>query len=151
LTEDGLLDDTNVRLLELLQRDARTSLAELGRRVGLSSPAVSERLKRLESEGVITGYRVEIDPRKLGYSLGVAIRIRPAPRQLAAVAALARDTPEVVECHRVTGDDCFVMTAYVRDVEHLETVIDQFAAYGQTTSSIMQSSPVPRRGVSTQR
>jgi Lrp/AsnC family transcriptional regulator, leucine-responsive regulatory protein len=81
----------------------------------------------------------------------VAIRIRPAPRQLAAVAALARDTPEVVECHRVTGDDCFVMTAYVRDVEHLETVIDQFAAYGQTTSSIMQSSPVPRRGVSTQR
>ncbi len=151
MTEDGLLDDTNVRLLELLQRDARTSLAELGRRVGLSSPAVSERLKRLESEGVITGYRVEIDPRKLGYSLGVAIRIRPAPRQLAAVAALARDTPEVVECHRVTGDDCFVMTAYVRDVEHLETVIDQFAAYGQTTSSIMQSSPVPRRGVSTQR
>jgi Lrp/AsnC family transcriptional regulator, leucine-responsive regulatory protein len=151
LTDDGLLDDTNVRLLELLQRDARTSLAELGRRVGLSSPAVSERLKRLESEGVITGYRVEIDPRKLGYSLGVAIRIRPAPRQLAAVAALARDTPEVIECHRVTGDDCYVMTAYVRDVEHLETVIDQFAAYGQTTSSIMQSSPVPRRGVSTAR
>jgi Lrp/AsnC family transcriptional regulator, leucine-responsive regulatory protein len=151
LTDDGLLDDTNVRLLELLQRDARTSLAELGRQVGLSSPAVSERLKRLESEGVITGYRVEIDPRKLGYGLGVAIRIRPAPRQLAAVAALARDTPEVIECHRVTGDDCYVMTAYVRDVEHLETVIDQFAAYGQTTSSIMQSSPVPRRGVSTAR
>lgn len=74
-------------------------------------------------------------------------RIRPNPRQIADVAKLARDTPEVVECHRVTGEDCFVMTAFVRDVEHLEAVIDQFVAYGQATSSIMQSAPVPRRGV----
>ncbi len=147
LTDDGLLDATNLRLLEELQADGRVSLAELGRRVGLSAPAVAERLRRLEGEGVITGYRAMIDPRKLGYGLGVAIRIRPAPRQLADVAKLARDTPEVVECHRVTGDDCYVMTAYVRDVEHLEALIDQFAAYGQTTSAIMQSSPVPRRGL----
>jgi Lrp/AsnC family leucine-responsive transcriptional regulator len=146
-TDDGLLDATSFRMLEELQRDGRVSLAELGRRVGLSSPAVAERLRRLEGEGVITGYRAMIDPRKLGYGLGVAIRIRPAPRQLADVAKLARDTPEVVECHRVTGDDCYVMTAYVRDVEHLEALIDQFAAYGQTTSAIMQSSPVPRRGL----
>jgi Lrp/AsnC family leucine-responsive transcriptional regulator len=145
--EGGLLDATNRRLLEELQADARLSLAELGRRVGMSSPAVAERLKRLEREDVISAYRAEVDPRKLGYGLGVAIRIRPAPRQLAQVAELARQTPEVVECHRVTGDDCFVMTAYVRDVEHLETVIDEFAAYGQTTTSIMQSSPVPRRGL----
>jgi Lrp/AsnC family leucine-responsive transcriptional regulator len=147
-TDDGLLDDTNLRLLDELQRDARLSIAELGRRVGLSSPAVAERVRRLEGEGVITGYRAEINPRALGLSLGVIIRIRPNPRQLADVAQLARDTPEVVECHRVTGEDCYVMTAYVRDVEHLETVIDQFAAYGQTTSSIMQSAPVPRRGLS---
>lgn len=147
-TDDALLDPTNLRLLAELQEDARLTLAELGRRVGLSSPAVAERLRRLEGEGVITAYRAEVDPRKLGYGLGVIIRIRPAPRQLAEVAALAQDTPEVVECHRVTGDDCFVMTAFVRDVTHLETVIDSFAAYGQTTSSIMQSSPVPRRGPS---
>jgi Lrp/AsnC family leucine-responsive transcriptional regulator len=145
-TDGTLLDATDLRLLEELQQDARTSLAELGRRVGLSSPAVADRLKRLESEDVITAYRAEVDPRKLGYSLGVIIRHRPAPRQLAEVAALARDTPEVVECVRVTGDDCYVMTAYVRDVTHLEEVIDTFAAYGQTTTSIMQSSPVPRRG-----
>jgi Lrp/AsnC family transcriptional regulator, leucine-responsive regulatory protein len=145
--EDGLLDPTNLRLIEELQQDARMSLAELGRRVGLSSPAVSDRIRRLEQEGVITGYRAEVNPRRLGYSLGVHIRIRPAPRQLVEVAELARTTPEVVECHRVTGDDCYVMIAYVRDVEHLEAVIDQFAAYGQTTSSIMQSSPVPRRAV----
>jgi Lrp/AsnC family leucine-responsive transcriptional regulator len=104
-------------------------------------------LRRLEDEGVIRGYRADVDPRKLGYSLGVVIRCRPAPRQLAAVAQLARDTPEVVECHRVTGDDCYVMTAHVRDVEHLEEVIDAFAVYGQTTTSIVQSSPVPRRAL----
>ncbi|MCW3046278.1 MAG: Lrp/AsnC family transcriptional regulator [Solirubrobacterales bacterium] len=147
IAEDGLLDATNVRLLAELQADARVSLAELGRRVGLSSPAVAERLRRLEDEGVITAYRAEVDPRRLGYSLGVVIRISPLPRQLSDVAELARQTPEIVECHRVTGDDCFVMTAYVRDVEHLEAIIDEFAAYGQTTTSIMQSSPVPRRAL----
>ena len=147
-TNDGVLDETNLRLLRELQRDARLTIAELGRRVGLSSPAVAERIKRLESEGVVLGYHAEINPRRLGYGLGVIIRIRPHPRQLADVATLARETPEVIECHRVTGEDCYVMTAYVRDVEHLETVIDQFAAYGQTTSAIMQSAPVPRRGLS---
>jgi Lrp/AsnC family leucine-responsive transcriptional regulator len=147
VAEGGLLDATNLRLLAELQADARLSLAELGRRVSLSSPAVAERLRRLEDEGVITGYRAEVDPRALGYTLGVLIRSRPAPRQLAAVAQLARDTPEIVECHRVTGDDCYVMTAWVRDVTHLEEVIDAFAQYGQTTTSIMQSSPVPRRAV----
>jgi Lrp/AsnC family transcriptional regulator, leucine-responsive regulatory protein len=146
-SNNGLLDPTNLRLLSELQQDARTSLAELGRRVGLSSPAVADRLRRLEGEGVITGYRVEVDPRALGFTLGVHLRIRPAPRQLRDVAELARQSPEVVECHRVTGDDCYVMTAYVRDVEHLERLIDEFAAYGQTTTSIMQSSPVPRRSV----
>jgi Lrp/AsnC family leucine-responsive transcriptional regulator len=144
---NGVVDAISLRLLDELQTDARLSLAELGRRVGLSSPAVAERLRRLEQEGVITGYRAEVDPRMLGYSLGVVIRIRPAPRQLTHVADLARKTEEIVECHRVTGDDCYVMFAHVRDVTHLEEVIDQFAAYGQTTTSIMQSSPVPRRAL----
>jgi Lrp/AsnC family leucine-responsive transcriptional regulator len=143
----GPLDATNLRLLEELQRDARTSLAELGRRVGLSSPAVADRLRRLEDDGVITGYRVEVDPRALGFTLGVHLRVRPAPRQLQGVAEMARQSGEVLECHRVTGDDCYVMTAYVRDVTHLEELIDRFAAYGQTTTSIMQSSPVPRRSL----
>jgi Lrp/AsnC family leucine-responsive transcriptional regulator len=145
--DEGALDATDRRLLTELQADGRLSLAELGRRIGLSSPAVAERLRRLEADGVITGYRADVDPARLGLGLGVLIRIRPAPRQLAAVADLARGTPEIVECLRVTGDDCFVMTAHVRDVTHLEEVIDAFAAYGQTTTSVMQSSPVPRRGV----
>src|SRR5215210_3939807 len=144
---DAALDGVNRRLLAELQADARLSLAELGRRVGLSSPAVAERLGRLEAAGVIRGYRAELDPRALGYALSVVIRIRPAPRELRKVADVARDTPEIVQCDRVTGEDCYVMRAHVRDVEHLEEVIDRFAIYGQTTSAIVQSSPVPGRGV----
>ena len=140
-------DATTRRILDELQRDGRLSLAELGRRVGLSPPAVAERVSRLERDGVITGYHARIDPRALGFALGVVIRVRPAPREIAKVAALARETPEVVECHRITGEDCFFMKAYVRDVEHLEEVIDRFVVFGQTTSSIMQSSPVPGRGI----
>ena len=141
------LDATNVRLLVELQSDARLSMAELGRRVGLSAPAVAERVQRLEQDGVIAGYRTELSPRALGYSLSAILRVRPAPRELRKTADLARETPEVVECHRITGDDCYFMKLHVRDVEHLEEVIDRFASFGQTTTSIMQSSPVPGRGV----
>ena len=79
---------------------------------------------------------------------GSIIRTRPSPGQIQNVAELAQRTPEVVECHRVTGEDCYVMRAYVRDVLHLEEVIDRFTVLGQTTTSIMQSSPVPGRPVS---
>jgi len=140
-------DVTNRRILEELQGDGRISLAELGRRVGLSPPAVAERVQRLERDGVITGYHATVNPRALGYALTTVIRIRPAPRQIPKVAELARETPEIVECHRITGEDCFFMKATVRDVEHLEELIDRFVVYGQTTTSIIQSSPVPGRGV----
>lgn len=142
-----MLDTTDLRLLTELQDNARLSLAELGRRVGLSAPAVTERLARLERDEVILGYRAMVNPRALGYALSVVIRIRPAPRQLHEVAQLARDTPEVVDCRRITGEDCFTMTAHVRSVEHLEEVIDAFALLGQTTSSIVQSAPVADRGL----
>jgi len=147
IADGSALDDTNLRLLGELQADARLSLAELGRRVGLSPPAVAERLGRLERDGVIRGYHADVDPRALGYALSAVIRVRPAPRQLHDVARVARETPEVVECHRVTGDDCYVMRAHVRDVDHLEDVIDGFTVFGSTTTSIVQSSPVPGRGV----
>ena len=140
-------DKTDLALLRELQQDGRLSLAELGRRVGLSSPSVAERLQRLERDGVITGYRAEVNPRAVGLSLTAVIRIRPAPGQLKNVAELAQRTPEVVECQRITGEDCYIMRAHLRDVEHLEEVIDHFVALGQTTTSIAQSSPVPARGV----
>jgi Lrp/AsnC family leucine-responsive transcriptional regulator len=141
------LDTTDQKLLAELQDDARLSLAELGRRVGLSSPAVADRLRRLEGDGVVAGYRTEVSPEALGLALTSIIRIRPSPRELSKVADLARATPEVVECHRITGEDCFFIRAHVRDVHHLEELIDRFVPYGQTTTSIVQSSPVPRRGL----
>ena len=144
---DPLLDVTNRRLLAELQDDARVSLAELGRRVGLSAPAVAERIGRLEQARVIVGYRALLDPRALGFALSAVIRVRPAPRQLHAVGRIAQETAEVVDCRRITGEDCYVMTAHVRSVEHLEEVIDRFAAHGQTTTSIVQSAPVPSRGI----
>jgi Lrp/AsnC family leucine-responsive transcriptional regulator len=141
------LDDVDRALLVELQADARLSLAELGRRVGLSPPAVAERVRRLTDEGVIRGFRADVDPRALGYTLSAIVRIRPAPRQIHKVAELARANAEVVECHRITGEDCFFMKLHVRDVEHLEEVIDRFTPFGQTTTSVMQTSPVPGRGV----
>jgi Lrp/AsnC family leucine-responsive transcriptional regulator len=140
-------DETDRKLLEELQTDARVSVAELGRRVGLSAPSVADRMRRLEETGVIRGYRTEIDPRALGYDLGAVIRIRPHARQIPKVAQIATDTAEVVECQRITGDDCFFMRLHVRDVEHLEEVLDRFTPFGQTTTSIVQSSPFPARGV----
>jgi Lrp/AsnC family transcriptional regulator, leucine-responsive regulatory protein len=147
IAEEPLIDEINRRLLAELQEDARLTLAELGRRIGLSSPAVTERLQRLERSGVIRGYCADIDPAALGLSLTAVIRVRPAPGQLYNVAELAQETPEVVECTRVTGDDCYVMKAHLRDVGHLEEVIDRFVVLGQTTTSIAQSAPVPRRGI----
>jgi Lrp/AsnC family leucine-responsive transcriptional regulator len=145
--EEDQIDDINRRLLAELQEDARLTIAELGRRVALSAPAVAERIQRLEQRGVIRGYRAEIDPRALGLALTAIIRVRPAPGQLYNVAELAQETPEVVDCVRVTGEDCYFVTAHLRDVTHLEQVIDRFAPLGQTTTSIAQSAPVPRRGL----
>jgi len=96
---------------------------------------------------VIRGYHADVDPGALGLTLSIVLRIRPAPREIHKVAELAQRTPEVTECVRVTGDDCFVMRAHVRDVTHLEELIDRFVIYGQTTTSIVQSAPVPGRGL----
>ena len=146
-TNDSDIDEIDRRIVVEVQAEGRLTMAELGRRAGLSAPAVTERLQRLEQRGVIRGYHADVDPRALGLSLGAVIRIRPAPGQLKNVADAAVATPEVVECTRITGEDCYIMRANVRDVEHLEEVIDRFAVLGQTTTSIVQSSPVPPRGL----
>jgi Lrp/AsnC family transcriptional regulator, leucine-responsive regulatory protein len=143
----ALLDETNRQLLQLLHADPRLSMSELARRVQMSAPAVSERVQRLEEAGIIAGYRLEVDPRALGLPLAAFVRIRPMPGQLAKVAELAQRTPEVVECHRITGEDCFLLKVHVADVQALEQTLDRFLAYGQTTTSIVQSSPVPARAL----
>jgi len=142
--ETKALDATDLRLLSELREDARVSLAELGRRVGLSAPAVGERLSRLERDGTV-GYRVDVDPRALGYAFAAVLRMRPAPRQIPKVAGVARDTPEVVECHRVTGEDCYIAKVHLRSMDDLEGILDRFAVVGQTTTSIVHSAPVAPR------
>jgi Lrp/AsnC family transcriptional regulator, leucine-responsive regulatory protein len=141
------LDPVNVRLLNELQQNPRISMSELARRLDMSSPAVTDRVKRLEDNGIITGYRLELDPPALGWPVAAFVRIRPGPGQLTRIADLARNTPEVVECHRITGEDCFLLKIYVAEIDKLEEVLDRFLMYGQTTSSIVQSSPVPVRAL----
>ena len=139
------LDATDYRIIDELIADGRISLAELGRRVSLSSPAVAERVRRLEHAGVITGYRAEIDPRALGYELTAIVRVKPAVRQLSKIAALAADIPQIEECLRITGEDCFYMKLHLGSIEELPSVLDQFLLYGETTTSIVNATPVPRR------
>jgi len=146
-TSESLLDHTNRRLLAELEADARISVAELGRRIGLSAPAVRERVGRLERAGVITGYRAEIDPRALGYPLAAIVRIRPNSRELQRIPQIAREVPEVVECYRITGEDCYFCKLHLRSIDDLEPLLDRFTPYGQTTTSIIHSAPVPRRAL----
>ena len=144
---NGALDAINLRLLAELRRDARLTMAELGRRVGMSSPAVTERVRRLEEAGIIVGYRLDLDPAALGLPLAAFIRIRPDPGQLPRIAELARQIPEVVECHRITGEDCFILKIHFPAMDQLDRILDRFLAYGTTTTSIVQSSPVPLRSL----
>jgi len=141
----SLLDDVNRRLLAALQADPRASAAELARQVGMSPPAVRDRLTRLEETGVIRGYRVDIDPAALGLPVTAWVRVRPGPGQLSRVADLAARIPQVSECHRVTGEDCFLLKVHVPAIEALEPVLDQFLLHGQTISSFVVSTPVPPR------
>ena len=146
-TPELLRDNKNIELLRLLRDDPRLSTSELARRVGLSAPAVRERILRLEESGIIRSYRLELDPAALGYPVAAFVRVRPAPGQLPRLAELARSMPEVVECHRVTGEDCFVLKVHLRSIDELDKVLDQLLAYGQTTTSIIQSTPVPLRSL----
>ena len=142
---DVVLDATDRQIISELAQDGRISFAELGRRVSMSSPAVTDRVRRLEQAGVITGYRAEIDPRALGYSLTAIVRVKPAVRQLSKIADLASDIPQIEECLRITGEDCFYMKLHLGSIEELPTVLDRFLLYGETTTSIVNAAPVRRR------
>lgn len=139
------LDQIDRQIIGELVADGRTPLAELGRRVNLSPPAVSERVARLEEAGVITGYRAVIDPRALGYQLTAIVRVRPAPGQLHRIPELALQIPEIGECHRITGEDCFYLKLHLRSIDELTSLLDRFLAFGETTTSIINASPILHR------
>ncbi|WP_137148560.1 Lrp/AsnC family transcriptional regulator [Mycolicibacterium sp. CR10] len=140
-----MLDSTNRRLLDELHRDPRMTMSELGRRVGMSSPAVTERVQRMERAGVIRGYRLDVDPAAIGLPVAAWVRIRPGPGQLTKLTALISDSPTVSEGHRISGEDCLLVKVHAPTIEDLEDVLDRFLQFGQTVTSIVVSSPVPPR------
>jgi len=142
-----LLDDVGWKILHQLQQDARLSFAELGRRVGLSTPAVLERVRRMEDTGIILGYHAELDAAKVGMPITAFIRISVVGELLQRIISIAANLDEVLECHRVTGTDSVVIKVGVSSVEHLQALFDQFSPYTATTTSIILSSPVTRRAI----
>lgn len=141
------IDPINRQILRELSTDGRVSMRELGERIGLSPPATTERVRRLERDGVIRGYRAVIDPNAFGYPMLVVIRVHSAGPRAADVDRLAREIPEVVECHRVTGAESHVIRVRVRDVDHLNEIVERFWEYGDTITNVVTTSPVAQRDV----
>ena len=144
---NSLLDSVNRRILRVLSEAPRLGTSELGRRVGMSAPAVRERVARLEEAGIIRGYRLDVDPTAIGLPVAAWVRIRPGPGQLPKIAELADRSPEVSECHRISGEDCFLLKVHGQTIEALEDVFDKFLVHGQTSSSFIVATPVAPRTV----
>ncbi|HXW61494.1 MAG TPA: Lrp/AsnC family transcriptional regulator [Candidatus Acidoferrales bacterium] len=145
--KDIVKDHKNLALLRLLEKNPRVPMSEIARRIGMSNPAVKERILRLEEAGIVAGYRLELNPKELGYNVTAFVRVRPFPGHLHKIAELAQAIPEVSECHRITGEDCFILKVLLKEISSLDGLLDKFLAHGQTTTSIVQSSPVSPRGV----
>nr|WP_319382560.1 Lrp/AsnC family transcriptional regulator [uncultured Roseibium sp.] len=139
------LDAADAKIIEALIRDGRMSLKDLAAHAGLSSPGVSERIRRLQEHGVIRGFAAEIDPKALGYSLQAIVRIRPLPGKLHIVRQLIQEIPEFCECDKVTGDDCFIARLAVPSIEQLDDILDVISDKAETSTSIVKSQPIRRR------
>ena len=142
-----MIDEIGRKILKELQSDARTSYAELGRRIGLTTPAIIERVRKLEEAGIITGYKAEIDPSKIGLPITAFIRMSITGVDYSHIIEVANESKEILECHRGAGGDSFVMRVVVESVEHLQEVIDRLTPYGITTTTIVLSSPVKGRAI----
>jgi len=139
------IDEIDRGLIALLQANARMPIKVLAERIGLSAPGASERLRRLEDRGVIRAFTVEVNPLALGYSLQAIVRIKPLPGQLHTVQKLLAAIPELSECDKVTGDDCFIARLHLRSMEHLDFILDRIADKAETNTAIVKSQPVTRR------
>ncbi len=147
LNSEKILDATGWRLLQALQQDARLSFSELGRMVGLSPPAATERVRRMEEAGIITGYQAQVSPEKVGLPLMALIELTTSPEKYTQVIALIQDIPEVLECHHVTGNCSLAMKVVAISINHLEDLIGKLSQFGHTSTSIVLSSPIAPRGI----
>ncbi|CAN7525605.1 Lrp/AsnC family transcriptional regulator [Trinickia sp. LjRoot230] len=139
------LDDIDRKLLRLLSEDGRAAVADLAREIGLSGPSTTERIRRLEAQGVIGRFTIAIDPRALGYTMQAIVRVRPQPGQLHLVEEAIRRIPEFVECDKVTGDDCFICRLYLRSIEELDEILSKVTDRAETSTAIVKATPVERR------
>jgi Lrp/AsnC family leucine-responsive transcriptional regulator len=140
------LDDVDWAIIGQLQEEARTSLSELGRRVNLSPSATTERVRRLEALGVITGYHASVDLAKAGYPVLAIVRLKYPGNHHQPLRRLLAERREVLECLRTTGDDCYTLKVAATSMEHLETLMDELAGFGSTTTSVVYSQTLPYRG-----
>jgi Lrp/AsnC family leucine-responsive transcriptional regulator len=139
------MDELDHRIIDLLVLNSRASLKELGKATDLSSPSVADRVRRLEEKGVIRSFTVDVDPEALGYSLQAIVRIRPLPGMLHIVERLIQETPEFIECDKVTGDDCFIAKLCFRSMAQLDAILDRIAEKAETNTSIVKATSVKRR------
>jgi Lrp/AsnC family transcriptional regulator, leucine-responsive regulatory protein len=141
---EASMDALDRRIVAEMQAAPRLRVAELARRIGLSGPAAADRLRRLEESGTLT-YRAEVSPRALGYSICAIVRISPTGGGLRLIPGIAAEVPNVTECYRITGEDCYFLKVYLRSIDDLEPVLDLFTPHGRTTTSIVHSTPVRPR------
>jgi len=140
------LDDIDWAIISQLQQDARISLSELGRRVKLSSSATTERVRQLEALGVITGYHAAVDLAKVGYPVLAVVRLKYPGNHHQPLHRLLAERPEILECLRTTGDDCYTLKVAATSMEHLETLVNELAGFGSTTTSVVYRQTLPYRG-----
>ncbi|MEF9602628.1 Lrp/AsnC family transcriptional regulator [Paracoccus sp. PXZ] len=141
------LDRLDIAILEALQENARTPLSEVGRRVGLSQPATSERVKRLEDRGILAGYTARLDAAALGFGMMAIIRLKTTHEHIKPALKAFAEMPHVIEVHRLTGEDCFLLKVLVPTPGQLETIVDTIARFGAvTTSLVLRSEPVKPLG-----
>ncbi|MBV6699015.1 Lrp/AsnC family transcriptional regulator [Kitasatospora aureofaciens] len=140
------LDDVDWAIIEQLQQEARISLSELGRRVKLSSSATTERVRNLEALGVITGYHAVVDLAEVGYPVLAVVRLKYPGNRHEPLRRLLAERREILECLRTTGDDCYTLKVAATSMEHLETLVDELAGFGSTTTSVVYSRTLPYRG-----
>jgi Lrp/AsnC family leucine-responsive transcriptional regulator len=139
-------DAMDAKILDILQSDARTTLAEIGRRIHMSQPAVAERVKRMEAAGVIAGYHARVNPAALGYGITAFIRVARRSHDT-PVEVVAAQRPEIVECHSITGDDCSIVKVVAASVTELEKVIADLTHCGVTSTSLILSSAIERKAI----
>ncbi len=138
------LDPTDVAIIEVLQQDGRIAISELGRRVGLSQPATSERVKRMEERGIITGYTAKINPAALGLTMMAVIRLRTTHEHIQSSLKQFSEMPHVMEVLRLTGEDCFILKVFVPSPQELETIVDAVARHGAVTTSLVLRNEQPK-------